>query len=85
MSLSSKFDGPRSNICLCSAPPEVVASWPRPNYVDPVTEGPALVILGIVLGAVASFLVTARIYSRLFITRAPGLDDFLIVLSLVST
>jgi hypothetical protein len=66
------------------APPEVYYSWPRPNYVDPVTEGPALMIVGIVLSAIAILLVAARVYSRLFITMALGIDDLLILISLVS-
>ena len=65
------------------APPSVIATWPHPNYVDPVTEGPGLMIVGIVLAAVTLLLVAARIYSRLFITRAPGIDDLLILISLV--
>ena len=41
-------------------------------------------VVGIVLTCITGLLVLARIYSRCFITRAPGLDDVLIVLSLVS-
>jgi hypothetical protein len=65
------------------APPSVIASWPKPNYVDPETEGPALMIVGIVSSAIAILLVLARMYSRYFITRAPGIDDLLIIISLV--
>lgn len=61
------------------APPEVIATWPKPNYDDPVTKGPGLVYLGIVLGIFGILVVTARIYSRIFITKAPGIDDVLIV------
>jgi hypothetical protein len=66
------------------APPSVYLSWPKPNYVDPVTEGPALVLVGIILSSIAILLVAARIYSRIFITRALGIDDLLILISLVS-
>jgi hypothetical protein len=65
------------------APPSVILSWPKPNYVDPVTEGPALTLIGIILSGITIPLVAARIYSRLFITRAPGIDDLLILISLV--
>lgn len=40
-------------------------------------------IVGIVLSSITILLVAARIYSRLFITRAPGGDDILILISLV--
>lgn len=65
------------------APLSVIETWPKPNYVNPVTEGPGLQIVGIFLTAIATLLVTARIYSRIFITRALGLDDYLVVVSLV--
>jgi hypothetical protein len=65
-----------------TAPPEVIASWPNPNYVDPQTQGPALVYLCIILSAIGICVVTARLYGRLFITKAIGFDDALIVLAL---
>jgi hypothetical protein len=67
-----------------TAPPEVVASWPHPNYVNPETQGPALTYVCIVFTSFSFFLVTARIYARLLITKALGLDDLFCILSLVS-
>ncbi|KAG9777535.1 hypothetical protein ABEF93_000394 [Exophiala dermatitidis] len=66
-------------------PPSVVASWPRPNYIDPDTRGPALEYICIIFSAVAVVVLAARLYSRLFITRAPGLDDLLAVLALFAS
>ncbi|KIX01242.1 uncharacterized protein Z518_08967 [Rhinocladiella mackenziei CBS 650.93] len=63
-------------------PPSIIASWPKPNYVNPENRGSALVYISIILSILGIATVTARIYSRLFITRAPGLDDLLIVLAL---
>lgn len=63
-------------------PPSVVASWPHPNYVSPDTRGPGLTVIGILLSAIALLLVLARLWSRLFITRAPGLDDLFAVFAL---
>jgi hypothetical protein len=40
-------------------------------------------IVGIVLSGIAILLVSARMYSRCFITRAPGIDDLLVAISLV--
>lgn len=67
-----------------SAPPEVIASWPTPNFVNPDDRGPALVYVCIIFTVIGTLLVTARIYSRLFITRAPGVDDFLIICGLLA-
>ena len=48
-------------------------------------RGPALLVVSLVFTATAVCLVTARVYSRIFITRAPGLDDLFCILSLVSS
>ncbi|KAL2428899.1 hypothetical protein ABEF95_004937 [Exophiala dermatitidis] len=66
-------------------PPSVVASWPRPNYIDPNTRGPALEYICIIFSAVAVVVLAARLYSRLFITRAPGLDDLLALFALFAS
>ena len=65
-------------------PPQVIASWPAPNYENPQTQGPALMAVTILLSAVGVFTVAARVYSRIVITKVPGLDDALAVGSLVS-
>lgn len=59
----------------------MIESWPKPNYVDPVTQGPALVYVCIVFSALSLAVVTARIYSRIFITKAPGADDILVAIA----
>jgi hypothetical protein len=81
--LLSKSVGSHTDFFYNEAPTSIILSWPKPNYVDPVTEGPALMLVGIILSGIAILLVAARIYSRLFITRAPGIDDLLILVSLV--
>ncbi|KEF61949.1 uncharacterized protein A1O9_03521 [Exophiala aquamarina CBS 119918] len=67
-----------------AASPEIIASWPTPNYVNPDTRGPALIYVCIIFSAIGVILCAARAYSRLFITRAPGVDDILIVCGLVA-
>ena len=66
-----------------AAPLSVIASWPTPNYVDPTNRGPALEYVCIIFSVLAITIVAARIYSRLVITRAPGWDDFLVVVGLI--
>lgn len=65
-----------------AVPPEVIASWPTPDYVNPPTRGPGLEVVSIFFSLLGLAVVAARIYSRLLITRAPGWDDFLIVVGL---
>jgi hypothetical protein len=59
----------------------VIESWPKPNYVNPVTQGPALIYLCIILSSLGLAIVTARTYARIFITKAPGIDDLLILVA----
>lgn len=65
-------------------PPEVVATWPTPNYVDPVRRGNESIIIQGVLIALVVIFVSIRLYARLAITKAGiGLDDVLICVSTV--
>jgi hypothetical protein len=64
-------------------PPEVLATWPIPNYVDPPTRGNGALIVNIVCLSFAFVVTLLRLYTRLKITYSPGLDDVLIVIALV--
>lgn len=65
-------------------PWSVIATWPEGNYEHPVTRGLSLVVVTITLYAVAVVAVVARLWARLMMQRNAGLDDLLIVFSLVS-
>ncbi|OBT73179.1 hypothetical protein VF21_07910 [Pseudogymnoascus sp. 05NY08] len=65
-------------------PPEVMATWPKPNYIDPVRRGNESIIIQAVLVALVTLFVSIRLYARLAITKAGiGLDDVLIVISAI--
>ena len=66
-------------------PYDVLLSWPTPNYDDPPTRGPALVIVNSIFISLATLTVAARLYTRIAIKRWFGIDDVFIVLALVST
>lgn len=68
-----------------AASPEVIASWPAPNYVDPDDRGPGLIYVCIIFNVISTILCAARVYSRVFITKALGVDDFLIVCGQVTS
>jgi len=70
-------------IDISNPPISVILSWPRPNYVDPLTRGPEVLILSGVLGSLAVAVVAARIYARICILKNFGIDDFLILLATV--
>ena len=64
-------------------PPEVLLSWPAPNYQDPVTRGDALVVVNSIFITLVIVTVGLRLYTRLVIKRWFGLDDIFILLALV--
>jgi len=64
-------------------PLEVIASWPTPNYDDPVTRGPAPIIFNLVLFPLVCFFMALRMYTRLRISKSFGRDDWLIFAALV--
>lgn len=64
---------------------QVIASWPTPNYVNPVTRGPGVIIWNIVFLILAMVVVVLRLYTRSRITRTFGWDDALIGLAVVSS
>ena len=66
-----------------SAPPEVVASWPRPNYINPETRGPDLIIAGLVTLVFALICCALRLYVRIRIMRKTAMDDWMMVAATV--
>ncbi|KAF1958865.1 hypothetical protein CC80DRAFT_546189 [Byssothecium circinans] len=66
-------------------PPEVLLSWPTPNYEDPVTRGNALLIVNSVFIAIVILIVALRLYTRIWIKQFFGTDDFFIDFALVFT
>lgn len=65
------------------APPEVIASWPKPNYVNPEHQGPHLMIVVIGCFTISSVVVALRTYVRVKIKRNVGWDDWLMLSTLV--
>lgn len=64
-------------------PLSVIANYPTPNYVNPETRGPSLLIANCVMLSISLVVVGIRFYTRIFISRCFGPDDFFILLALV--
>ncbi|KAK2765981.1 hypothetical protein FQN54_007496 [Arachnomyces sp. PD_36] len=64
-------------------PPDVLASWPEPNYTNPATRGDGLVIVNVITMVLAVIVVVLRLYTRIRITGSFGFDDLLILFALV--
>ncbi|RVX69112.1 hypothetical protein B0A52_06825 [Exophiala mesophila] len=58
-------------------------TWPPPNFINPEDRGPALFNLCILFSILGTFTVGFRLYARLFLTKALGIDDILVVFSLM--
>ncbi|KAK7970434.1 hypothetical protein PG996_001137 [Apiospora saccharicola] len=64
-------------------PLSVIASWPRPNYVNPESQGPAGVGVGSTLIVLVTITLLLRLYTRRWISKGFGLDDILIACAYV--
>jgi hypothetical protein len=64
-------------------PVSVLASWPNPNYDDPVTRSKAVLITGCALGSIMVATVGARLWARAVIQRNAGLDDWIMLAAMV--
>lgn len=67
-----------------AAPAAVRASWPKPNYVDPVTRGPGLMIVELTLVPIALIVVCLRLWIRIGWLHKSWIDDWLILVGMVS-
>ncbi|KAI5295535.1 hypothetical protein KEM52_001083 [Ascosphaera acerosa] len=61
----------------------VLATWPKPNYVNPEYIGNQLIVIGVVFGVISIITVSLRLYVRLWMKRNAGWDDLLIAIALV--
>jgi len=63
-------------------PLETIASWPAPNYKDPLKRGPSITIIYVVFYALVLGVVSLRTFTRLQISRSFGWDDAFILLAM---
>ncbi|KAI4681155.1 uncharacterized protein J4E88_005662 [Alternaria novae-zelandiae] len=64
-------------------PPEVLLSWPKPNYVDPEERGWGPPILLMVVLGITFLVYCARMWARLVISKNFGLDDILVSMAML--
>lgn len=65
-------------------PMSVVASWPPPNHVNPEGRGRVTSNIAFVLTPITFFVVFSRLWVRFRMQRNAGLDDWLMVVALVT-
>lgn len=64
-------------------PKDVIATWPEPNYDDPDTKGPSLLVVQLCLMPLAMLALGARLYVRVFLMKKAGVDDWLMLGAMV--
>ncbi|KAJ3561445.1 hypothetical protein NPX13_g8943 [Xylaria arbuscula] len=64
-------------------PIEVIASWPKPNYINPESRAPISTVVGSIFLAFVTIILLIRLYSRKQLTKGLGLDDILICLAYI--
>ncbi|KAH7085478.1 hypothetical protein BKA63DRAFT_18643 [Paraphoma chrysanthemicola] len=62
-------------------PLEVLLSWPKPNYIDPITKPKYVLVFSCILGPISIAMLLARLWVRLRIQRSVGWDDWLMLAS----
>jgi hypothetical protein len=58
--------------------PEILLSWPLPNYVNPEERGWEAPIVLLLFMGITFLIFIARVWARLVISKNAGLDDILI-------
>ncbi|KAI0443820.1 hypothetical protein F4803DRAFT_549745 [Xylaria telfairii] len=64
-------------------PLEVIASWPRPNYINPESKAHEGKIIGSTALGLVTLILAIRLYSRKRLTNGFGLDDMFICLAYI--
>jgi hypothetical protein len=67
-----------------SPPPEVLKSWPKPNYENPTTRGNTLMILELTLLPIAMVVVFLRMWVRISWLKRCGIDDWIMCIAMAS-
>lgn len=67
-------------------PVNVILSWPTPNYTDPTdVRGPQLLIVTLIFFPIAVSMVALRVFTRLRLSKAFGVDDLILVAATIPT
>ena len=69
-------------VAMSPVPPQYTGVMPAPNYVNPETRGPALIILGTLFLVLSTVAVCLRCFAHIS-SRKFGVDDICIVLAWV--
>lgn len=84
--LKYAFAASHPTLSIMRSPPlEVMKTWPKPNYVNPVTRGSTLMIVELTLLPIAMIVVFLRMWVRVAWLKKAWYDDYLMLLAMVRT
>ncbi|KAJ5481161.1 hypothetical protein N7539_007055 [Penicillium diatomitis] len=66
-------------------PKAIMATWPKPNYVNSESRGHGVAYVNAIFTFLALVVVMLRMYARAWITYSVGVDDWLIFAALIFT
>lgn len=64
-------------------PDDMIATWPAPNYDNPETQGPYLLVVQLVMMPLALLALLARLYVRVYLMKKVWVDDWLMLSAMV--
>jgi hypothetical protein len=85
--MGARYDGTSARLSVRDGglhpPADVIIAWPRPNYINPETRGRGGSILLLIAIVLTIFVFSARMWARLVIGKNAGLDDLLMLISMI--
>jgi hypothetical protein len=66
-------------------PPAVLSSFPQPNYLNPITRGPELLIVTLIFFPIVLLVVSLRTFTRVYLSKTFGADDVFLLLAVLPT
>ncbi|RAL65815.1 hypothetical protein DID88_005478 [Monilinia fructigena] len=65
--------------------PQVLSTFPQPNYINPETRGPALLIITAIFLPIVYIVVGLRTFTRIYLSKHFGVDDIFLLIALIPT
>jgi hypothetical protein len=66
-------------------PPAVLSSFPQPNYTNPITRGPELLIITLIFFPIVLLVVGLRTFTRVYLSKTFGADDVFLLIAVLPT
>lgn len=79
----NRYDGLYARDGGLHPPPEVLLSWPKPDYINPEDRGWSSSIVLLIFLGITFLVYVARMWARLGLGKNAGLDDILMSVAML--